>query len=188
MPVVRRKDDQRPYIPGSSLKGKIRCLLEQVRGENGDSQSRNNGGDVCELFGASESSDKKHGSVPSRLIVRDADFSNAAVFKNSQHTDMPFTEVKFENTIDRKKGTALSPRQQERIPAGAEFSLEFILNIFATNATESGKTQQRYETLLNEGISLLNSDYLGGSGSRGYGHVKIELVEKKTTDIFKQSV
>ena len=41
LPVVRRKDNNEPFIPGSSLKGKIRCLLEQVTGTNIDSKCLN---------------------------------------------------------------------------------------------------------------------------------------------------
>ena len=180
-PVVRRRDNGQPYIPGSSLKGKIRCLLEQVAGENADGKCTNNGGEISKLFGATE----KKGSdnfpnQPSRLIVRDAfmDKDSAEFFKNASTTDMPYTEIKFENVINRIKGTAEHPRQQERVPAGAKFKIEFIINIFGREEAthdEIRGIQNAYFLTLKKGINLINDDYLGGSGSRGYGNIKITL-------------
>ena len=78
---------------------------------------------------------------------------------------MPFTENKFENTIDRVKGTAGNPRQVERVPAGAKFHAEFIINVWS-NAQE-GTLIKTFK----DGIALLTNDYIGGSGSRGYGQI-----------------
>lgn len=171
--VVRRKDNtNRPYIPGSSLKGKIRSLLEQVRGQNADGSSKNNGGEVCELFGSSENGNLK--GSQSRIIFRDADFTDETIemLEDNDFTDMPFTEVKFENTIDRVNGIALNPRKQERVPAGSSFQLNFVLNIFAEDNNEVAVKEKSYLKLLFEGMELLENDYLGGSGSRGYGQVE----------------
>ena len=181
LPVVRRKDNGQPYIPGSSLKGKMRCLLEQVAGENADGKCINNGKEICRLFGASEKKgDDTLGNQPSRILVRDAfmEEDSAKIFKNATTTDMPYTEVKFENTIDRIKGVALHPRQQERVPAGAKFEVKFVINVFAregASADEVRDAQNFYLSTLKRGIELLNDDYLGGSGSRGYGQVKIDI-------------
>jgi CRISPR-associated protein Csm3 len=171
-PVVRRKDNGQPYIPGSSLKGKMRCLLEQVHGINGDSKFKNEGHPIQALFGATENKGK-HDSVPSRIIVRDSfmEKTSAKIFLGLKTTDMPYTEVKFENSINRIKGTADSPRQIERVPAGAIFEVEFIINIF------DNSDENQFKELLAMGVNLLNHDYLGGSGSRGYGHIKISLNE-----------
>ncbi|GIV42777.1 MAG: type III-A CRISPR-associated RAMP protein Csm3 [Vicingaceae bacterium] len=179
-PVIRRKDNQQPYIPGSSIKGKIRCLLELSKGINMDSECRNTGDIIQQLFGASERKEKekeneneKYPNIPSRLIVRDAYLTEESVkkFKQNEFTDMPYTEIKAENKIDRKTGKAESPRLFERVPAGAVFNVEFIINIF------EGDDQKKLEELLQEGIKLLELDYLGGSGSRGYGQVKFDLVK-----------
>ena len=177
--VVRRKDNNEPYIPGSSLKGKIRSLLEISEGVNGnstfkkDSDSNNDQyGDsiIPELFGAI--GDK---GCPSRLVVRDAYLSreSARWLKESDYTDMPYTEIKIENLINRLKGTAEHPRQIERVPAGAVFEVEFVINIFSNNDGEDiDSKRSKYLQLLKKGIKLLEDDYLGGSGSRGYGQVK----------------
>lgn len=174
-PIVRRKDNNQPYIPGSSVKGKIRCLLDQVYGVNpdGNCKAENYANDaevIADLFGSS--GDKGN---PSRLIVRDAYLTEewAKILKESEFTDMPYTEIKFENVINRVKGTAEHPRQMERVPAGAIFEFNFVINVFEKD--EESKLMDLFE----KGLQLLQDDYLGGSGSRGYGQVHIEIVEKK---------
>lgn len=159
-PVIKvaTKDNQ-PYIPGSSIKGKMRCLLEQIRGAAavGGSKQVNN------LFGFSE--DKK----PSKLIVRDAYLQDASVkeLQNCENLDMPYTESKWENVIDRVEGTAKHPRQIERVPAGVTFNAEFIINVW-----DDDNDGEELVALLEEGIKALENDYLGGSGSRGYGQIE----------------
>lgn len=175
-PVVHRKDNDQPYIPGSSLKGKIRCLLDLDTGSNIDSKFRLNdysgsAKNIPMLFGAAGDDGN-----PSRLIVRDSYLTPewAKILKDSEFTDLAYTEIKFENVINRLKGTAEHPRQIERIPAGAEFNVEFIINIITKdgNEEEAKKLEGDYQDLLFKGIKLLEGDYLGGSGSRGYGQVK----------------
>ncbi|MEZ5040686.1 MAG: type III-A CRISPR-associated RAMP protein Csm3 [Saprospiraceae bacterium] len=172
-PVVRRKDNNQPYIPGSSIKGKIRCLLEQVIGkaELGGNPHINN------LFGFAK--DEK----PSKLIVRDAYLTavSADKLEKSNFTDYPYTEVKFENTIDRINGSAGNPRKIERVPVGTEFALEFIINKWDNDHEEE------LISMLKEGITLLESDYLGGSGSRGYGQVEIEIDFTKPIILYPKS-
>lgn len=202
-PVVRRKDNNEPYIPGSSLKGKLRSLLEVALGENADTSFKNYSSDTGKVLAYLFGSAAKDG-MPSRLLVRDAYLTRelnekgeltggwAKLLYDSEFTDMPYTEVKFENTIDRIKGTALNPRQTERIPAGAEFIVEFVVNIITptTKKDDEGKRvptsdedqkaeAARHETdflnLLQDGIRLLEDDYLGGSGTRGYGQVMFDF-------------
>ena len=167
-PVVRRKDNFAPYIPGSSIKGKIRCLLELMAGENFDSKAQNTGSLISRLFGASENKRKKLPNYQSRIIVRDADLTEEweKKLRTSEYTDLPYTEIKFENVINRRKGTAEHPRQLERIPAGAEFDVNFVINVF------EGENGEDFVRLLQRGIKALEDDYLGGSGSRGYGQVR----------------
>lgn len=159
-PVIRTaiKDNQ-PYIPGSSLKGKMRCLLEQIAGstEVGGNESIN------DLFGYAA---KKK---PSRILFRDSFLNDESVdrLKSSDNLDMPYSEGKFENTIDRIKGIASNPRLTERIPAGVTFDVEIIINVW-DNEEDGIKSLD----MLKKGIIALENDYLGGSGSRGYGQVK----------------
>ena len=159
-----------PYIPGSSLKGKMRCLLEQTAGaaQIGMDQKVNN------LFGITENKLLKTDNHPSKLIVRDAVLSDDSkeALLSSDNLDMPYTENKWENVIDRTKGVAEHPRQSERVPAGAVFNVEFILNIWDDDKEEE------LMALFEKGIRLLENDYLGGSGSRGYGQIKFGKLEK----------
>lgn len=158
-PVIKLLDGQ-PYIPGSSLKGKIRSLLEQKAGAKnvGDNVEINN------LFGGG--GDTK----PSKIIFRDAYLTADSIkeLKNSTYLPMPYTENKYENVINRLTGKAEHPRQTERVPAGVEFKGEIILNIWDDD------NKDNLLQILNTGISLLENDYLGGSGSRGYGQVKFK--------------
>lgn len=179
-PVVRRKDNSEPYIPGSSLKGKMRCLLEQVAGENADGRCLNIDSRVSRLFGGLQNKAKNIEQQPSRILVRDAfmNRNSAERFRNLESTDMPYTEVKFENSINRITGVATNPRQQERVPAGAIFDLEFVINVVAPANAEADTVRgirSDLESTLKKGIQLLNDDYLGGSGSRGYGQILIEI-------------
>ena len=167
--VVRNPITNAPYIPGSSLKGKMRALIEIVYGcviptKMGIGPSDDPKSKSGALFGVAKGDDK---NKPSRLIVRDAemDLSKPEMFDN---TDLPYTESKTEVAIDRVTAKA-NPRTFERVPAGAKFKLDMVLNIFE-NEDEKALT----DTLM-KAIQLLQDDYLGGNGSRGYGQVEIKL-------------
>jgi len=177
-PVVRRKDNNQPYIPGSSIKGKIRSLLEIAEGSNGTSKFRiidyREGSLIPQLFGAAGDD-----GSPSRLLVRDSYLTDqwAEKLKSTAFTDMPYTEIKFENVINRIKGTAEHPRQIERIPAGAVFNVEFVINVVENDILPDKAGRVELLKLLYKGIKLLEDDYLGGSGTRGYGQVSFQFTE-----------
>jgi CRISPR-associated protein Csm3 len=174
-PVIRRKDNNQPYIPGSSLKGKIRSLLEISYGKENTFREPNH--PVGKLFGALGISGNS--GVPSRLIVRDAYLTveSADLLSHSEFTDMPYSEVKFENVINRIEGKAEHPRQIERVPAGSIFDVSFVINVVGESEEDAQKNEADFLQLFYAGIKLLEDDYLGGSGSRGYGQVKLSLQE-----------
>ncbi len=126
------------------------------------------GCDICKIFGPHNS---KNIIYPRRVIVRDAFLINEKtgkiLTKKDENYDDYF-EIKMENTIDRIKGTALNPRQIERVVKGSKFKFEIIFNVF--NEEEDIKLIKKFI----KGIELLEDDYLGGCGSRGYGKVKFE--------------
>ncbi|MBE6289911.1 MAG: type III-A CRISPR-associated RAMP protein Csm3 [Bacteroidaceae bacterium] len=164
-----------PYIPGSSLKGKMRCLLEQSAGASkvGMDSKVNN------LFGITENRELHTENQPSKLIVRDALLTEESknFMLGCDNLEMPYTENKWENVIDRTKGVAEHPRQSERVPAGAVFNAEFILNVWDDDKEEE------LVALFEKGIHLLENDYLGGSGSRGYGQIKFgEFIRTELSD------
>jgi len=173
-PVIRNVITQEPYIPGSSLKGKIRSQLEKALGlkQNTDigqarihtckSTAEYENCDVCQIFGAPGETEA---SYPTRLIVRDVRMTPGSVEElKKANTDMAFTELKTEVAIDRVTSAA-SPRNIERVPAGTVFGpSEIVFSVFDTG---DGKLFKR----LLEGLLLVEDDYLGGSGSRGSGKV-----------------
>lgn len=174
-PVIRaRMKDNMPYIPGSSLKGKMRSLLEQINGiaEIGGGKEKSfvlktpECQEIINLFGFAD--DKK----PSKLIVRDAYLCETSkeALENTDGLDMPYTEGKWENSIKRVEGTADNPRQTERIPAGVDFDLYFVINVW--NDDDKKDKGKSLVDLLAKGLAMVENDYLGGNGSRGYGQVK----------------
>ncbi len=185
--VVRNPLTNEPYIPGSSLKGKMRALLERLHvGEEHATFSKGFGEakhfvftdirhPIVQLFGTTPESIKKSKQEEqpvSRLIVRDCLLTreSAQQLAASKHTDMPFTEVKTEVAIDRITSAAV-PRQLERVPEGTQFEMEHIINVY------DGDDENKLLALLFEGLMLLQNDYLGGKGTRGSGRVKIEVTD-----------
>jgi CRISPR-associated protein Csm3 len=158
-----------PYIPGSSLKGKIRSLLGLEEGSkdvNSDSPL------LKKMFGYQGSSSSSNDGEISRLIFRDAMLDTVHFekhFKDTAVLETDYTEAKWENTINRVEGKAKNGglRQLERVPAGARFNFEIVINVFDVD-------KDNMEEKLKHGLSLLKNNYLGGSGSRGYGKVSIE--------------
>lgn len=162
--VVRNPINNMPYIPGSSLKGKLRSLVEIYNGETNNGKPTNDANSRAgALFGVSGDSNS---SRPSRLIVRDAELIDEP--EKFANTDLPFTETKTEVAIDRITAKA-NPRTFERVPAGAKFNLNMVLNVF------EGENEKQLKDTLKQAIGLLHDDYLGGHGSRGYGQIQIDL-------------
>ncbi len=190
--VIRDPLTNRPYIPGSSLKGKMRSLLEKYRGlkqnqrigqgfihscgaeYRGDELTSKGkqeylNCDVCQVFGVPGERDF---STPTRLVVRDVHMveESARKLEQSGRTDLPYTEVKTEVSIDRVTSAA-NPRQMERVPAGTTFGVgEIVFSLYDGDDCSLAKDIDRLQVLV-EGLLLLEDDYLGGLGTRGSGKV-----------------
>lgn len=166
-PVMRDTYSNMPFIPGSSLKGKLRFLLQEKYGKKViDKNITHNDDDirVKRLFGASN--DKNNTKpIKARLYFSDSFISNEDELNKIGIEQV--TEVKFENTINRFTAIA-NPRQIERIIRGTEFEMSVIYN-----ADKEDEIEEDIKNL-KEAFELLEYDYLGASGSRGYGRVKIE--------------
>ena len=166
-PVIRDVYSDFPMIPGSSLKGKIRSLLSKaypnpnVIEKTADDDSDN----ILRLFGCAKKDKLKN----SRLIFSDMVMDKDNWEKLKKLGLQSQTEAKFENTISRMTSEA-NPRQIERVVRGATFPLQLIYNV------ENEDEIIEEITLLKEGMTLLSYDYLGGSGSRGYGKVRFSGV------------
>ena len=180
-PIIRNPLTELPYIPGSSLKGKMRSLLEknleeEKRLEFGFNREREGIKrhecddikqakicPVCRLFG-STAAGSENNNFPARLIIRDGDLTD----KNSLMKDgLIVTEAKMENTIDRITAAAV-PRTIERIPAGVKFNLNFVYHI-----NEDYQKEDLQNILLC--LKLIEKDGLGGNISRGYGQVGFHI-------------
>ena len=185
--VVRNPITNQPYIPGSTLKGKMRSLLELHYGELGEERmgiiengaSNNPSHHSSKLFG-NAAKDMRTGQRPSKLIVRDANLDPEQIKNNFfKNTELPYSEVKTEVTIDRITARAM-PRQLERVPSGAKFRFELVLNIF-----EEDNEKQLVADLF-KSLNLVQNDYIGGSGSRGSGQIafQIKSVSERGQDFY----
>jgi len=189
--VIRDPLSNRPYIPGSSLKGKMRSQMEKFHGLSQNQRigqvfihTCNNAGDyadcvVCHVYGVPGQMDF---STSTRMVVRDVQLTEESVKAlNSAKTDLPFSEVKWEAAIDRVTSAA-TPRQMERVPAGAVFGpAELVYSIY------EAADVARFANVV-EGMQLLEDDYLGGSGSRGSGKIAFRDIHltAKARDSYRQ--
>ncbi|MBE0471316.1 MAG: type III-A CRISPR-associated RAMP protein Csm3 [Methyloprofundus sp.] len=183
--VIKHPHTGQPYIPGSSLKGKMRSLLEWRAGLVGESQGKpvsislldtltgekkQHAETLIRLFGAAgdTKNDAKAEEIGiTRLSFWDCGLS-AAWLEKVDLNNWLYTEAKSENTINRITGTADNPRQTERVPADALFDFKLGIKIL------DDKEHAFIETVL-AGLKLLELDGIGGSGSRGYGKIKFKL-------------
>jgi CRISPR-associated protein Csm3 len=182
-PVVRDPLSGQPYLPGSSLRGKMRAETERVLGLTPNSAGR--GGVQFYVPASREEYDAnpigRLFGVPgarafavdgaARLVVRDAFLTpeSAAALRRAR-TELPFTEVKAEASVDRVTAEA-APRQIERIPAGARLApLEIVYSVF------SGRDLDDFAWVA-RGLQLVEDGYLGGHGSRGSGKVRFVDLE-----------
>lgn len=167
--VIKNPLTHEPYIPGSSIKGKLRSLLTQKYGKvslkNKDSEIVLERDEIRCLFEPVSTSDDLK---VSRCIFRDAYLTEESKEELQNHLGLgSFTEIKAENSIDLLKGTAANPRFIERVPRGAKFSGEIVLQIY------EGDNAEQLKKVVNEALKMLELNYLGGSGTRGYGRVEI---------------
>lgn len=156
-PVIKDVRTRMPMIPGSSLKGKVRALLakqynDAVREPDEDAEC------LTRLFGSA----KKNHVKRSRILISDMFLANEDELR--KHGLQSMTEVKFENSISRATAVA-NPRQIERVIRGSEFGVDIIYE-----AEDETQIADDF-SILAEGLKLLQYDYLGGNGSRGYGKV-----------------
>jgi CRISPR-associated protein Csm3 len=177
--VIRDKMTNRPYIPGSSLKGKMRSLMEKYQGKDKNyprpetfhvckAEGDYADCDVCQVFGLPG---EMGFATPTRIVVRDVLLSDESADKLEGRTDLPYTEVKTEVAIDRVTSEA-NPRQMERVPAGVKFAnAEIVFSIYHGERCDAGRDVTRLAALLTA-FQLLEDDYLGGQGTRGAGKVK----------------
>lgn len=161
-PFIRDPYTKQPIIPGSSLKGKIRTLLaKSTTNKPTLNKIEEDDETIKRLFGSAG----KERARAARLQFYDLSMTKESFCQfDAMELDTYIGEVKFENGIDRLTAIA-NPRQIERVPAGVKFDFNLVYNI-----EDPSQVREDMEILAN-GLSLLQMDYLGGHGSRGYGRV-----------------
>ncbi len=191
-PIIKNPLTGEPYIPGSSIKGKMRSLLEISKFSNQSQKTRDfvlkgkpcacaeKDCPVCTIFGTS-AAEKGPDLGPTRLIVRDAYLTEEwrKKFSNGEL----LMEIKYENTIDRVRGVADHPRPLERVPAGVAFTFHLSFKVF----------QDDNPKLIDDifrGLRLIELDALGGNSSRGCGQVRFDELqcEREKIDLLKYTL
>jgi len=194
-PIIKHPLTKEPYIPGSSLKGKMRSLLELYENKIDSSGNVCSCGEpdcvVCRLFGISGSQGSKFG--PGRLIVRDAKLCSIDDGQPGRKRNLKQTEIKYENVINRIKGTAEHPRQMERVPAGAVFDFSMSYRVFSVqndkeSTPDNGTKDKEFFDTIFKCMRLLEKDTLGSSGSRGYGQIRFEDINVTYLDGSSQKI
>ena len=193
-PIIKHPHTQEPYIPGSSIKGKIRSLLELKTGVAAKSYNNNpNGGGIADIniyvndddsdtaailkifgfsgsekIGNSDKAQKAKALGPTRASFADC-YLNKEWKQEAIENLWPLSIEKQETAIDRIAGTAKkgSLRQTEMVPAGAKFDFRVTFKVFEDSDI-------KLLEMLKEGIDLMQKDAIGGYGSRGYGRIRIE--------------
>jgi CRISPR-associated protein Csm3 len=192
-PVIKNPITGQPYIPGSSLKGKMRSLMEWRAGVVGpangkpvgfshiehlqDEGRKASAKTILKLFGGAPDAHPVEGLIreigPTRLAFWDANLDPTWV-EEMNRKNLLYTETKMENTIDRIRGVAEHPRNTERVPAGARFEFNLTVRVH----DEEDLTDE-----ILAGLKLVELTGLGGSGSRGYGKLRFTGLEIDGADL-----
>ena len=187
--VIKDVNTNLPYIPGSSLKGKMRSLLEwdigvvnlnRTEKEKGqplnskhiwdkDGNLRDIAFEDKELLQNTITLLKLFGDKEGKFGITRINVGDCKVSKDS--LDLELSEAKYENVINRQKGTAEHPRQTERVPAGVRFDFDIKVKVL------QGDNEDELKAMVERGLELIKNDYLGGNGSRGYG--RVEFIDKE---------
>lgn len=184
-PVIRNPVTGYPYIPGTSLKGKMRSLLEWAEEGKLDLNGKPHGCStdpdcpVCRIFGTSGAEERRTG--PTRLLVRDAhpdDQTKERMDRLEREQGLPKVEVKTEVVIDRVAGGAgrAGPRSQERVPVGSRFNLMmqyWVFDVDGCRVSDLALLPKVFQSL-----RMVEDSALGGGGSRGSGQVSFHVLDK----------
>lgn len=185
--IIRDSVTGNPYIPGSSLKGKLRFLTELNDKDSAQSVINNKGGPAdnpsclaSKLFGISADEKQMELKFPTRTIVRDAYPDDETLKLWDNEALISGAELKYENSINRINSAA-NPRNIERVPKGSKFNFEIVFSVYEGD-------DDNISSLL-DAMRLVEDNYLGGSGSRGFGQIKFENIKltKRTADYYKEN-
>lgn len=184
-PIIRNPLTHEPYIPGSSIKGKMRSIMEWNLGKLKETDGKvcscgQADCKICRVFGSANNSDNAKDRGPTRLIVRDAVLTSE--WKDKFRKGLALVEEKNENSINRITAEA-NPRPIERVVPGVEFDFEVSYRVIDTG--DAGNMDREYfESVVKESLRILQNDYLGGGGSRGNGHIEFkDLIDENSKPV-----
>ena len=178
LPVIKDRGTGLPYVPGSSLKGKMRSEIEKHEGRFGGKDKNEPCGcadqscPVCRVFGAHKNTSSQLG--PTRLIVRDAHLRAENVDRER------LTEIKTETAINRKTGAAFggSLRSMERVSPGSKFGVEMVLQVYERDLNDPFRWgdksgEEALLSVVRQAIEFVEKTGLGAGTSRGSGQVRL---------------
>lgn len=225
--VIKDPITELPYIPGSSLKGKLRSLVEKINNMFGYYEKENvqNQQEIDDFINKIKNKQEKpknpeepfginikikkptNPEETSDINIKTKDYENYILTKlvkefpiirmfGNHKSDIGIEprliirdlicmnknkdeiyEIKPENIVDRVRGRAQHPREIERVRKGVEFTGEIVYRLYGWDIlSEEEVIQQTLEDMnkLKQAIIyLMKYDYLGGSGTRGYGKVAL---------------
>lgn len=177
-PVVRHPHTKYPYIPGSSLKGKLRTILEFALGVVPPDGAPSKDTRIVRLFGLGANEKEKENTGPTRLIVRDChpDQETIQMWTDKVDSLLLYTEYKAENTLNRITSAA-NPRFIERVVPGSKFDFEIIYGVYSVSESDTIMEINKDISHLIQAMRMLEDDYIGKSGSRGYGKIKFHCAK-----------
>lgn len=186
--AIRNPANNEFYIPGSSLKGKLRSVLErELDKTSGDGREPCSCGRpdclVCTVFGAHKNTKPECGLT--RIVVRDAYMSDDSkkAFAEASAAGKATVEYKTENVINRRSGAAEHPRTGERLLPGTIFNGEILLHVYEKD------DPRKLADFVRHGLGVIqDASSLGAGGSRGSGRVTFLNVNEETTPIEKLRV
>jgi CRISPR-associated protein Csm3 len=186
-PIIRDPYTKLPYIPGSSIKGKMRSLLELfyisekiVKFKGKPCSCGEPNCKICRVFGTAVNNKGNEEIAlnrgPTRLILRDA-------YLHDDYKDKEIIEEKSENSLNRITAEA-NPRPIERVVPGVRFNFEMAYRVFDIDGDNGKKDLDYFESVVLTGLALLQNYYLGGGGSRGNGRIEfVDLVDENNNPI-----
>lgn len=210
LPVIRDSGNNLPYIPGSSLKGKLRSTIEKFGHRirdgktEGLSANRNIGTfrnklyihccedvkyaiacDVCRVFGSS--GDDR--AMPREQKEKAGNWPalltvrDALLDETLLRVSPQFTEVKVETGIDRTSMSA-NPRRVERVLPENKFNLEIIYSVESVALTGKDRLSFVPDTVKKDLENLLTAmEIIQNEGLGGYTSRGYGKVEFTLTDV-----
>lgn len=199
-PVIKNPITGTPYIPGSSLKGKMRFLLEAHYGlispngrgavpglnarPNLEQYSHWENNKIALIFGHLNHATVESGRppYPTRVIFRDCNVEGAIepgteLNEGNINRDLDGLREKMASNFSEAKIEVAIDRLSGTVGGSGPRTLEripagVVFDFSLTLRLFEEDEGPEFLEILKQGLKLLQNDALGGSGSRGYGRIE----------------